>query len=455
MRTVVGVGARHRLWPPPSRRETPQRNQKKPSQLALSAWKSDGWGWGGDASLGGGSFLLVFVKAPPGLGRARGRGRSYIEEREKNQTGLSARGCQNNSLCNQVRKKILTLKTMFLVKLCFLCAMFWDVQIVNLTVGGLSLAFVVQIGRLRTMEKEETSTKWAGNLYQESHAAEFRRRFQRTAIGGAGHRSEEHSKPLISEERSCPQRICISFPRRTVAFMRRVSGYSGDAKKELHLQQSLDFHYRYKPLFAAKIAPKSACENLFRSCQTLISHYSDTVAKRIYASRKHHTHKKMVHMLGWRYWTFIPLKMSGKTENKLSVAWASSMPSSPPFFMAPATLIWKDNKTESWLFFAGVAQSLPGLLFLGTLLRPLNKRINGGEPPRGVWTIGKGWFGGHSPLSFNKNILCSKGLWRGLAGFRSFDKVRKLKSWSSFAMSAKKLFNFFNHAKIQKREKLT
>ncbi len=45
-------------------------------------------------------------------------------------------------------------------------------------------------------------------------------------------------------------------------------------------------------------------------------------------------------------------------------------------------------------------------------------------------------------LNSNKNRLCSKSLWRRLAGFWSFDKVRKFKSWSSFARWAKNLFNF-------------
>ena len=131
-----------------------------------------------------------------------------------------------------------------------------------------------------------------------------------------------------------------------------------------------------------------------------------------------------------------PLKCQEKRKTNFLWRGQVQCPHPPLFIMAPATLIWKDNKPESWVFFACVAQSLPGLLFFGTFLTPFNKRINAGEPPRGVWTIGKGWFGGHSPLSFNKNILCSKGLWRGLAGFRSFDKVRKFKIWSSFAMSA-------------------
>ena len=52
----------------------------------------------------------------------------------------------------------------------------------------------------------------------------------------------------------------------------------------------------------------------------------------------------------------------------------------------------------------------------------------------------------------NKNRLCSKGLRRDLTGFWSFDKVRKFESWSSFAISFKKCFNFLckNEEKMEK-----
>ena len=51
-------------------------------------------------------------------------------------------------------------------------------------------------------------------------------------------------------------------------------------------------------------------------------------------------------------------------------------------------------------------------------------------------------------LTDDKNRLCTKGLWRGLAGFWSFDKVRKCQRWSSFANLKSLRQKYMNMEKI-------